>query len=342
METINKKNNQITFSAEIEESLANAIRRYINQIPVLAIDELEISKNDSALYDETIAHRMGLIPLKTNKSVNEKTTSEIKLDVKKEGMVYSEKITGGAEVVYGKIPITLLNNGQELSLVATVKAGKGSEHSKFSPGLMFYRNIVELKIDKDCPQEVVNFCPQNILKLENGKVIVEDNSKCDMCEACVEIPQKQGKDSIKLIPTKELAITIESFGQMETNEIFNKSLDVLKNNISHKLNRLLKKKNLFFAEGLTTYFSEKEYLKFITQIQPFLSSKNNVFFSQENFLKKSSITYKILRKIVVFLTKNRSYLKFETKEDLINYLKQKGFEDCQGYYKNNNLFYRIN
>ena len=120
------------------------------------------------------------------------------------------------------------------------------------------------------------------------------------------------------------------------------SLDVLKNNIFRNLDRLLKKKNLFFAEGLTPYFSEEEYLKFITQIQPFVSSKNNVFFSQENFLKKSSITYKILRKLVVFLTKNRSYLKFETKEDLINYLKQKGFEDCQGYYKNNNLFYRIN
>ena len=240
METINKKNNQITFSADVEESLANAIRRYLNQISILAIDELKISKNDSALYDEAVAHRMGLIPLKTNKSVNEKTTSEIKLNSKKEGNVYSGEITGGAEVVYDKIPITLLNKGQEINVVATVKAGKGSEHSKFSPGLMFYRNVVDVKIDKDCPQEVVNFCPQKILKSENGKIIVEDSSKCDMCEACIEICQKQGKNSIKLVPTKKLAITIESFGQMETNEIFKKAIDVLKKDLAEFSKKIAK------------------------------------------------------------------------------------------------------
>ena len=72
MKIINKKNNQMTFSAEIDESLANAIRRYVDQIPILAIDEVEISKNDSPLYDETVAHRIGLIPLKMEKTISEK------------------------------------------------------------------------------------------------------------------------------------------------------------------------------------------------------------------------------------------------------------------------------
>lgn len=89
MKLINKTNDKIVFSAEIEESLANTIRRYLNQIPVLAVDELEISKNDSVLYDETVAHRIGLIPLKSKKAITEKTTAELKLDVNKEGMVYS-------------------------------------------------------------------------------------------------------------------------------------------------------------------------------------------------------------------------------------------------------------
>ena len=68
MKKIEKSENQIVFSAEMEETLANSIRRYINHIPTLAIDEVEISKNDSALYDETIAHRIGLIPIKSGKS----------------------------------------------------------------------------------------------------------------------------------------------------------------------------------------------------------------------------------------------------------------------------------
>ena len=232
MKLINKKDNQIVFTAEIEESLANAIRRHVNQIPTLAIDEVEISKNDSPLYDETIAHRMGLIPLKMDKSINEKKAIKINLNSKKEGTVYSGELKGNVEIVYDKIPLTSLNKGQELIATATTKIGKGEEHSKFSPGLMFYRNIVEVKIDKDCPKEVVDICPQNILKLENGKITIKDSEKCDMCEVCVDLCKKQGKDSIKLIPTKELIITLESFGQISVEEILKKSIDIFGKNLA--------------------------------------------------------------------------------------------------------------
>ncbi len=232
MKLMGKKDNQIVFAAEIDESLANALRRYLNQVPTIAVDEVEISKNDSPLYDETIAHRIGLIPLKADKLVNEKTTVKLRLSSKKEGIVYSGELTGGLKVVYDKIPITSLKKGQELEIVATAKVGKGDKHSKFSPGIMFYRNVADVKIDKDCPQEVINVCPQKILKPENGKIVVEDNYKCDMCEACVEVCEKKGKDSIKLIPTKELVITLESFGQLTIEEIFKKSIEVLKKDLA--------------------------------------------------------------------------------------------------------------
>ena len=144
MKIIEKKPNQIVFSTKIEETLANAIRRYLNQIPILAIDELEISKNDSPLYDETIAHRIGLIPLKMDKL--DKKPIKLKLSSKKEGIVFSEELKGKAKIAYENIPITFLNKNSELEFTATTKLGKGSEHSKFSPGLMFYRNLIELKI----------------------------------------------------------------------------------------------------------------------------------------------------------------------------------------------------
>jgi DNA-directed RNA polymerase subunit D len=232
MKIINKKDKQITFTAEIDESLANSVRRYLNQIQVIAIDEIEISKNDSPLYDETIAHRIGLIPLKMDKLMDAKTVIKLKLIAKKEGMVYSGELTGKIKVVHDQIPITSLKKGQELEIIATAKVGKGSKHSKFSPGLMFYKNVVDIQIDKNCPQEVINICPQKILKTENGKIIVEDNYKCDMCEACVELCKKQGKDSIKLIPTKELTITLESFGQLTIEEIFKKSIEALKKDLT--------------------------------------------------------------------------------------------------------------
>jgi DNA-directed RNA polymerase subunit D len=240
MKIINKKNNQITLSTELDESLANAVRRYVDQIPILAIDEVEISMNDSPLYDETIAHRLGLIPLKMDKTISEKNTEAITLVAKKEGTVYSEELKGRVNPVYDKMPITILKKGQELEILATAKVGKGSQHSKFSPGLMFYRNVVNVKIDKDCPKEIVNACPKKILKVENGKVCVIDEYECDMCEECIDFCNKRGKKFVELVPKDELVITIESFGQISPEEIFKKSIETLKDDLEEVSKKIAK------------------------------------------------------------------------------------------------------
>lgn len=145
MDILDQKENQITFKTNISATLANAIRRYINEIEVLAVDEVEISRNDSSLYDETIAHRIGLIPLKMEKAGK---TATLKLNSKREGYIYSGDFTP-QKVVYDKIPITLLSKGQEIELVATAILGKGSEHSKFSPGFLFYRDTLNPDEEKE-------------------------------------------------------------------------------------------------------------------------------------------------------------------------------------------------
>src|SRR3990170_2713899 len=147
MKIIEKKEDSLVMEAEIDESLANALRRYLNHIPVAAIDEVEIIKNDSPLYDETVAHRIGLIPLKMDKSL--KKDAKVKLVAKKDGMVYSGELSGEAKSVYEKMPITFLNKGQEFEINAVTKTGKGIEHSKFSPGMIFYRNVAEITVDRE-------------------------------------------------------------------------------------------------------------------------------------------------------------------------------------------------
>lgn len=231
MKLTEKKENKISFTADIDESLANAIRRYTMQIPVLAIDEVEIYKNDSPLYDETIAHRMGLIPLKTEKSMNEKTEKNLKLVASKEGFVYSGELKGDAEVVFDKIPITSLNKGQELEILATARVGKGNTHSKFNPGIMFYRNAAELILDKSLAEKIKKVCPSVDIKEKGDKIIITDDRAKEVADVCEGIAERT-KKKVEIKPTGELVITIESFGQISADEIFKKSIDVLKKDLN--------------------------------------------------------------------------------------------------------------
>ena len=231
MEKVEKKENQIIFKAEIEESLANAVRRYLNQIPILAIDEVEIIKIGSALYDEVVAHRLGLIPLKMDKMITEKNKGKLKLATKKEGVVNSGELKGNVKVVYENIPITFLDKDQEIELVGVTKAGKGVEHVKFSPGLMFYRNVTKTKINKNLLEEVKKICPDCKVEEKGDKIIITDDGTKEIADLIEGIANKADKKA-EVEVEKELVITLESFGQMDLKDIFTKSVDALKKDLA--------------------------------------------------------------------------------------------------------------
>ena len=70
---LDKESLKISFLVKgISPYFANTIRRAIvEEVPTLAIENVEFRKNSSILYDEMVAHRLGLVPLKTDlKSYN--------------------------------------------------------------------------------------------------------------------------------------------------------------------------------------------------------------------------------------------------------------------------------
>ncbi len=242
---IEKKKNKISFEADIKESLANAIRRSALEIPILAIEEVEFIKNDSALYDEVLAHRLGLVPLSVDKSIKEqdkctckgkgcnKCTVDLKIKTKGPCTVYSKELKGRVKSVYENIPLVILEKGQELELVAKARLGEATEHTKFSPGLVYYRNLAKIEIDKSCDQckECVEACPQKVLQVGKEKIEVKDIYKCDLCRACVEACKQQGKNAIKVTKDDNLVFFIESWGQLKPEEIFKHAVEALNNNL---------------------------------------------------------------------------------------------------------------
>lgn len=152
-----EKKNRLIFSLSgVDTAYANTLRRIMGfEVPVMAIDDVEFRKNTSILYDEIIAHRLGLIPLSTDlKSydlMNECkckgvgcASCTVKLTLKAQGpcTVYASDIkTKDPEIkpLHGKMPIVKLLDGQELELEATAILGHGREHSKWCSGLIFYK-----------------------------------------------------------------------------------------------------------------------------------------------------------------------------------------------------------
>jgi len=65
LKLLNKEENKVTFLIkDTEPYIINALRRMIlEEVPTMAIEEVTFIKNQSALYEEIIAHRMGLLPL---------------------------------------------------------------------------------------------------------------------------------------------------------------------------------------------------------------------------------------------------------------------------------------
>jgi len=246
---IKKEEDKIRFIIKgIDYSIANGIRRGSYEIPVLAIDEVEFYVNDSALYDEVLAHRLGLVPIKTERPVKfpddnyeeilkkESKTGRAKYEVKLKleaegpGMVYASQLKGEAEPIYGEMPIVWLDEGQSLKVVCIARLGKGKKHAKFSPGLVSYSPAPEIDYDKEFVnknRDIINVCPKNALKFKGNGLLVDYN--CDLCQYCSE--QFPGKISVK--PKEdEFIFYVESWGQINPTEIIIKSVDALNSELS--------------------------------------------------------------------------------------------------------------
>ncbi|OIT24251.1 PREDICTED: DNA-directed RNA polymerases II, IV and V subunit 3-like [Nicotiana attenuata] len=155
---------------DTDASIANALRRVmIAEVPTIAIDLVEIEVNSSVLNDEFISHRLGLIPLTSERAMSMrfsrdcdacdgdgqceycsvefylrvKCLSDQTLDVTSKDLLssdhtvvpvdYSDASSGFDNSTNKGIIIVKLRRGQELRLRAIARKGIAKDHAKWSP-----------------------------------------------------------------------------------------------------------------------------------------------------------------------------------------------------------------
>ncbi len=124
----------------VDSAFINAIRRTIMQdVPCLSIEDVSIYENDSVMFDEFLAHRLGMLPVKTDVKGYKKGES-VKLVLEKEGpaMVYSKDLKSTdpkIEIADKKIPIVKLGKNQKVKLEMNAVMLSGREHVKWQPAI---------------------------------------------------------------------------------------------------------------------------------------------------------------------------------------------------------------
>jgi DNA-directed RNA polymerase subunit D len=250
---LESKDNQLSFVVHgINLAVANALRReMISEVPSMAIEDVIIVENSSAMRDDILAHRLGLIPLKTDLEsyvLRDKCDCNNELGCGKCNVILTVEVeaTETSSIVYSKefrssdpyvlpvsgtIPILKLAPAQKVRLEAYARLGRGSEHSKWQPvSVSTVRPIFKVTVDlKKCDvcKKCLDVCYPQIFRIEDDQVIITDEERCDGCKQCLDSCPKA---AIEIESSEDTFLfKIESTGVLRPDQIFNQAIEILKN-----------------------------------------------------------------------------------------------------------------
>jgi len=198
------------------------------------------------LFDEIIAHRLGLVPIPTDPDLY---VFKDKCACNGEGcpnctIMYSLNKKGPAEVYSGDleplggkelrvkdelIPIVKLGPKQALLVYASAELGTAKRHAKWqvtsATGYRYYPTVT-IDVSKcDQCEECVKACPRHVLASKEGKIEVVDLENCILCSACTKACPK-GAITTKGDDNKFI-FEFETDGSLSARDTLRKALEIL-------------------------------------------------------------------------------------------------------------------
>lgn len=247
VKTIELKGNKGILKIEdTDVYFANSLRRVmLAELPKLAIDDVIIYDNTSPLFDEMIAHRLGLIPIPTDLKIlgfrGECTCSgkgcptctvRYTLSKEGEGVVYSGDLQPehpSFAITETKIPIVELTKEQRVILEVEAVLGRGRDHAKWQTVLApRYRFDAMLSYDKKRLNDVkalVKDFPEGLVEFKGEKLLLKDSSKESVLETYLE-KAEENLITITKDPMK-MTFTFETDGSMSAKDALIESTTIL-------------------------------------------------------------------------------------------------------------------
>ena len=240
---LEKKGPEMTFVLDgADIALANSLRRImISEVPTMAVHWIDVHHNNSALFDEVISHRMGLIPIKFDPkkfSFSEDCKCKGKgcplcqvafiIDKKGPCVVKSGDMKSSDKKVEPAdpgVPIVELLEGQKIKLEAVARMGKGIDHSRHQAANATYQYYPEIKVTGGsvAVKAAVSKCPDGAVTAKGTKIEIKDLSKSDIIRSC--LGEAEGVD-VKGNENK-LIFRVESISGLDPEDIVIKAADIL-------------------------------------------------------------------------------------------------------------------
>jgi DNA-directed RNA polymerase subunit D len=245
---------------DTEPAYVNALRRVlIADVPKMAIEDVEFHlgpiraedgkeyESIAPLFDEMIAHRLGLVPIPTDLALYNRRedcptchgegcpscTIIYSLNKRGPGLVTSADMEPiGDTKLRPKdqgIPIVQLAEGQAILIYATAQLGTAKDHAKWQPthgvGYAYLPTVKAGSKAIDTLDPAVPFCTAHMLTTSLHEETVELS---DDCSVCARFREAFKVDSVKIAsdPTK-FVLQFETDGSMTAKEALLKGLDIL-------------------------------------------------------------------------------------------------------------------
>lgn len=243
IKVISRKGENLRFLLEgTNAAFANTLRRIMtSEIPNMTIDVVEFQDNTSALFDEIIAHRLGMLPLRFDPDKfnmpNECKcegkgcpSCQVFFALEKTGpaMVYSSDLKPSNKNVRPTspdFPVVKLLKNQHLKLEATARLGTGREHAKFQAANVSYSYLPVLEASgSEDSKKAIGACPKGIVETKNRKLVITEPFECDECNAC----EDASGGSVKVVgDSTKFVFRVESISGLAPEYIIGKAVEIL-------------------------------------------------------------------------------------------------------------------
>lgn len=211
---------------DVPVEVLNALRRtLLARLPAFAIDEVDFYENNSVMFNEYLANRLGLVPLTFEETSSDDVKVSLSLDaeaVDDSRVVHSREMVSSdaaVKVFAQNIPVMKLAKGQKLRFEATAVKGIPAQHAKFQSAFATYADLEDFKLALKCKKCSAAMLPRMPVLAEK----IPASKAPDECLLCFDCEEQLKSRK----PSGQVVFYVESYNNLSPLQHLKRAVEII-------------------------------------------------------------------------------------------------------------------